>query len=312
MIRNATFAVLLMLPVGSTAVQAQASLDARAQSEVIDSLAARLQREYVFPDVAARMISALKEAERAGRYRSIVQTGAFADSLTAHLQAVSKDRHFRVIDRARPRPTPPPQSGNRPPQTMLTFERLSDNIGYIKLFGFPPRDRLAPDLDRAMAELASTDALIIDLRENGGGSPEGVMYLAGYLLKQRTLVARIYSRPTDSTTEMWSLEVEGPRYDKDVYILTSRRTFSAAEAAAYHLKHLGRAQIVGDTTGGGAHRVSGINLPHNLAVMMPQTRPINVVTGGDWEGVGVIPDHPVATAQALETAHTLILRKKKL
>jgi hypothetical protein len=87
MIRNATFAVLLMLPVGSAEVNAQGSLDARAQSEVIDSLAARLQREYVFPDVAARMISALKEAERAGRYRSIVQTGAFADSLTAHLQA---------------------------------------------------------------------------------------------------------------------------------------------------------------------------------------------------------------------------------
>jgi len=161
----------------------------------------------------------------------------------------------------------------------------------------------------AMAELVSTDALIIDLRENGGGSPTSVMHLAGYLFPERTLVARIYSRPDDSTTEMWTADVPGTRYlDKPVFILTSRNTFSAAEAAAYHLQAFGRAKVVGDTTGGGAHRVTGVDLNDRFAMAVPTTRPTNVRTGTDWEGVGVIPDIAVGPERALESAQLAALR----
>ena len=136
------------------------------------------------------------------------------------------------------------------------------------------------------------------------------MYLAGYLMKQRTLMARIYSRPDNDTTELWTEEVKGPRYlDKPVYVLTSRRTFSAAEAAAYHLKHFGRVLTVGDTTGGGAHRVSGADVGNGFVLSVPVTRPINVVTGGDWEGTGVIPDIAVPADRALISAQLAALRK---
>jgi C-terminal processing protease CtpA/Prc len=135
------------------------------------------------------------------------------------------------------------------------------------------------------------------------------MYLAGYLFPERTLIARIYSRPDDTTTEMWTADVPGQKYlGKNVYILTSRRTFSAAEAAAYHLKAFGRAKVVGDTTGGGAHRINGVDLNDRFVMAVPITRPTNVRTGTDWEGVGVIPDIAVSTERALVTAQLAALR----
>jgi C-terminal processing protease CtpA/Prc len=135
-----------------------------------------------------------------------------------------------------------------------------------------------------------------------------VSLLAGYLMPQRTLLARIYSRPTNDTTFMWTTPVPGPHFAGDVYILTNRVTFSAAEAVAYHLKHLGRAKVVGEASGGGAHRISGTDLPAGFAITVPFTRPINAVTGGDWEGTGVAPDIAAASEKALDAAHLAALR----
>jgi C-terminal processing protease CtpA/Prc len=96
--------------------------------------------------------------------------------------------------------------------------------------------------------------------------------------------------------------------DKQVYVLTDRRTFSAGEAAAYHLQAFGRAKIVGDTTGGGAHRVVGAEVNDRFVLFVPITRPTNVKTGTDWEGVGVIPDMPVNPERALVVAQLAALR----
>jgi hypothetical protein len=287
---------------------AQAKLDEAARTEVINRVLAALGKGYVFPDIAAAMERAVRAAEASGQYRLIADPAEFAAALMRDLQAVSHDRHLRVVYRggARPQGNPAPNPVPQP----VSHEKLEGNIGYLKILGFPPAERIGPQIDAAFKELSGTDALIIDLRQNGGGSPDGVMYMAGYMLPRRTLIARIYSRPENDTTEMWTHAVPGPLYlDKPVYVLTSRRTFSAAEAAAYHLKHLGRVLTVGDTTGGGAHRVTGENVGHGFSVAVPITRPINVVTGGDWEGSGVIPDLAVAAEQALIEAQLAALRK---
>src|SRR5262249_22705679 len=153
-----------------------------------------------------------------------------------------------------------PAAGARPP-ALERAERLAGNVGYLRINGFPSPDAIGPPLDRAMTELSGTGALIIDLRTNGGGDPAGAMYLAGVFFEQPTLGARVYSRQGDTTTEMSTAAVAGPRYlSKPVFILTSRRTFSAGEAAAYHLKHVAHAITVGEPSGGGAHRIRGVDL----------------------------------------------------
>jgi len=122
-------------------------------------------------------------------------------------------------------------------------------------------------------------------------------------------VAKIYSRPDDTTTEMWTTEVPGPHYEKPLYILTNRVTFSAAEAMAYHMQALGRAITVGEPSGGGAHRVAFANLGDGFVFSIAYTRPTNVVTGKDWEGSGVIPNIAAPAELASEQAQLDALKK---
>uniref|UniRef100_UPI00196A694F S41 family peptidase n=1 Tax=Aquisphaera insulae TaxID=2712864 RepID=UPI00196A694F len=98
---------------------------------------------------------------------------------------------------------------------------------------------------------------------------------------------------------------------QDLYILTSSRTFSAPESLAFDLQALGRATIVGETTGGGAHGTTPHRIADHFRASIPFSRSINPVTKTDWEGVGVKPDVAVPADQALLTAHLLALKKAR-
>src|SRR5262249_7828932 len=151
----------------------------------------------------------------------------------------------------------------------VKVERLPGNIGLLELHGFSDRKGAADTAAAAMNFLAGTDALIIDLRQNGGGSPQMVQLMCSYLLPDAkpTLLNTMTYRKGDRTEEFWTVkDVAGKRYlDRDVYVLTSRRTFSGAEEFTYNLKNLKRATIVGETTGGGAHPGGMVPLGENFA-----------------------------------------------
>jgi C-terminal processing protease CtpA/Prc len=192
------------------------------------------------------------------------------------------------------------------------IERLPFNIGYLNLRAFAPAAEAAPTIAAAMSVLAHTDTLIIDLRKNGGGDPSTVALLASYLFDERTRLNDIYFRDGDRTEQMWSSDfVPGTRYgkDKDVYILTSKHTFSAAEDFSYALKNLKRATVVGESTGGGAHPGAMVRLNPHFAMFVPNGRSISTVTKTDWEGVGVTPAVSVRAEDAMKVAQVAALKK---
>ena len=191
-------------------------------------------------------------------------------------------------------------------------ERLPGNVGYLQVDGFMHPDVAAEPAAAAMNFLANTDALIIDLRRNGGGGPQSVVLLCSYLFDEKPVhLNDLYWRKGDRTEEFWTLkELTGKRYlGRDVYLLTSRRTFSAAEEFAYDLQCLKRVTIVGEMTGGGAHPGGGIPVGEHFVVFIPSGRAINPITKTNWEGTGVKPDVEVAADKALETAHELAVKK---
>jgi C-terminal processing protease CtpA/Prc len=193
------------------------------------------------------------------------------------------------------------------------LERLAGNIGYLDLRGFPPPQMMGDTAAAAMTFLANMEALIIDLRQNGGGSPDAVALMASYLMgPQPARLNDIYDRPSNQTHQYWTLPyVPGKRLaDKDVYLLTSNRTFSAAEDFTYGLKNLKRVTIVGEVTGGGAHPGGPRRINDHFFVGVPSGRSISVVTNTDWEGVGVEPDVKVPAERALATAHLMALEKR--
>jgi C-terminal processing protease CtpA/Prc len=163
-----------------------------------------------------------------------------------------------------------------------------------------------------MSLLAYTDALIIDLRENGGGAADTVPLLASYFFDERTHLSDFYRREGNIMEQQWTYSaVEGRRFgvEKEVYILTSKNTFSAAEGFAFALKNLKRAIIVGETTRGGAHPSRVKRIDAHFALMVPASTVRDSVTGKDWEGVGVLPDLPVPAEEALTKAQIVILNK---
>ena len=193
------------------------------------------------------------------------------------------------------------------------IERLQGNIGYIDLRGFSDPEAGVETVAAAMNFIGNTDALIFDLRQNGGGSPEMVALICSYLFGEKPVhLNSLYWRKGDKTDEFWTkASVAGKRYGetKDVYVLTSNRTFSGAEEFSYNLKNLKRATIIGETTGGGAHPGGMYRINDHFGAFVPIGRAISPITKTNWEGTGVEPDVKVPKELALKTAYLMALNK---
>jgi hypothetical protein len=190
-------------------------------------------------------------------------------------------------------------------------ERLDGNVGYLDLRRVAMAANAGPAVAAAMELVAGTYALIFDLRHNGGGAPDGVALWCSYLLTEEpTHLNDIFHADTGETRQFWSLPyVPGTRYvDRPVYVLISSHTFSGGEELCYNLQALGRAELIGETTGGGAHPTRGFPISRAVRIGIPFARSINPVTGTNWQGTGVIPDVAVPEAEAYDVAYGKALR----
>jgi retinol-binding protein 3 len=293
-------------------------LDAAERQRVIDGVAAKLTEYYVYPEVAQKMNEAMMAHQKRGEYDAMTDGGTFAGRLTKDLRDVSHDRHLRVD--YSPFKLPPDRDGpsaldmermkTRMEHDNCGFEKveiLQGNIGYVKFNMFAAPTVCGRTVAAAMDFVAHTDAVIFDLRDNGGGDPQMVALIATYLFDGKEHLNDLYDRKSDKTTQFWTQpSVPGTKVGaKPVYLLTSSRTFSGAEEFSYDLKNLKRATIVGETTGGGAHPVRGMRVDDHFMVGVPFARAVNPISKTDWEGKGVEPDVPAKAADALETAQKL-------
>jgi hypothetical protein len=296
-------------------------LDADHRKRVVDRIADELIRGYVFEDVGRTMAEDIRRRLAAGEYDAFEYSYAFAQRLTDDLRAICHDKHLRVDPRI-----PVSRRGERPvnlrrlgpqPETNYGFakvEVLPGNIGYIKMNKFEGHPNARPTAAAAMAFVANTDALIFDLTENGGGSPDMINFLCGYLFDERVHLNTFENRGVGMVAHTYSeQDVPGKHYgqDKPVYVLTSGYTFSGAEEFTYDLKNLKRATIVGETTGGGAHTVSFLTLSKYFVLKIPQGRAVNPITQTNWEGTGIAPDVEVPADQAKDKAYELALQTVK-
>lgn len=327
----ARLAILLLLTfifvTGAVAQPEQPDLtiDAATRTKVIDSVLKRLNDSYVFPEVAKKMEQSIRERVDKKEYDQITSAKQFASQLMKDLQAVSKDKHLRVryshqaIPERGPRREPTAEEIEQRKRDLsymnhgfTKVERLRGNIGYLEFLNFMDAELGADTVAAAMNFVNTTDALIIDMRNNGGGNPAMVALVCSYLFGPEPVhLNDLYWREGNRTQEFWTKkEVAGKRYlNKDVYVLTSNRTFSGAEEFSYNLKNLKRATIIGETTGGGAHPGGMFRVTENFGMFVPTGRAISPITKTNWEGTGVTPDVAVPADQALIVARLMALKK---
>lgn len=304
---------------------ADITIDTAARSAVIDNLIKELNDGYVFAETAKKMEADLRARSANKEYDQMTSARAFAEKLTADLQAVSKDKHLRVrysanaipVRKERNEPTEAEKEQGRSFNKRINFgfekvERLQGNIGYIDLRGFNDHEAGAETVAAAMGFLANTESLIFDLRQNGGGNPFMIALISSYLFGDKPVhLNDMHWRKQGTTDEFWT-KPESAKIkftNKDIYVLTSNYTFSGAEEFSYNLKNLKRATIIGETTGGGAHPGGMVRLHEHFGVFVPVGRAINPISKTNWEGTGVEPDIKAPKEQALKIAYVMALTK---
>ncbi len=314
-------ALLMVLSTAANAAPDGIRVDAATRAGIVRELAQAIDEQYVFPDKAKLVVERLEAKEKSGAYADIATLEELAGVLTADLGEPTRDGHLRVRVSVQPLPDLPPEPTPEMEKMMIEHDRASNygvrkietlpgNIGYIDLRMFASIDFARGAIGAAMQVVADTDTLIVDLRNNGGGDAQTVAFMTSYLFDKRTHLNDLVWREDGRRESFWTQdEVPGKRFggQKKIYVLTSKKSFSAAEEFGYNLQQLKRATLVGEATGGGAHPGSVRRLHPHLSVFIPSGRAINPVSKTNWEGTGVIPDVPVAAEDALRTAERLAL-----
>lgn len=302
-----------------------AELDHARRGAIIDSISVALKEVYIFEDVANEMAALVSENWKSRKYDDVSRIDDFVERLTRDLQSVSHDKHLRVRVEApggetddelaqRERWERMREQARRANYHFRKLEILEGNIGYLRFDEFAPAEVAGETVVAAMKFVENTDALIFDLRRNGGGSPSLIQLITSYLFEDPQHLNSFYIRQTDETRQFWTQAfVDGHRMpDVPVFVLTSGYTFSGAEEFSYNLKNMERATIVGETTGGGAHPVQfhwfGFD-EYNVTMSLPYGRAINPITGTNWEGTGVEPNIKCDAAEALDVAMLEALKR---
>lgn len=327
--------VLLTFSIGSYAqkesrAKEDISLNELDRKQIIDSLTKQLQEFYIRPNAVGDIKKKLNDNYKKGLYKDIIKPNDFAGKLSSDLIEVSKDLHFAV--RYDPEWVESHlKKGDKEVEKKIKAEELSEakkknfgfqqaqilegNIGYLKFDYFEDPAIASETAASTMQFLSSTDALIIDLRQNNGGAMEMGQFLSSYFYsgKELPLYKYYYNEKNRKKIEreMWLLpSVPGKRMeDIDIYILTSSVTFSAAEWMSYSLQNLKRVTIVGEKTAGGAHPIDRKVLPHGFSVNVPFGEVKDPITNLDFEGKGVMPDVLCKSEEAVNTSHILALQK---
>ena len=296
-------------------------IDHKIIRETVEAVAAVIKAEYFDAVTAARTSDALHERLAQARYANARSLEHLAESLTRDLLHLTGDKHLMVTltedlaTESLPTQKPSDESrkivGQRANFGVQRVEILPGNIGYLNLTSLYRPDEAREAITAAFRLLQNSDAIILDLRNNGGGSPETAVLVLSYFFEKKGLpLFEIVSRSGSVRNYATDSYPSTNRYDKcPFFVLTSERTFSAGEGLAFVLQERGRARICGETTAGAANPGRPYPATTRVEVIVPNGKVRTAVTGRNWEGSGVVPDIKVAAKDALRHAHIQALRE---
>ncbi len=284
----------------------------------IESLTKIIRQEYVDADIATRIDTYLRKCLADGRYQYATPDG-LAQMLTQDLFILSHDKHlFVTVSADAAKASPEPAQGSREDTSRFSnfgvqrVEILPGNVGYLNLTSFYRPEEARDTFVSAMQVLAHADALVLDLRENKGGSPDMAVLVASFMFDKPGIpLFSVESRSGGEPMRFATVQTPPPggNGERPLYVLTSQGTWSAGEGLAFLLQERHRAEIIGETTAGAANPGRPYRVNALFEVNVPNGRVKSAVLGRNWEGVGVVPDISTSASDALRVAHTRALRR---
>ncbi|GAA2530801.1 S41 family peptidase [Pilimelia columellifera] len=280
---------------------------------VVEAVAVAVAGRYVFPEAGTALAAELRARAAAGAYDQLAGP-TLGEQVTADMFAGCADHHLRLRWRERPVADPVVAAAEserryreklrRGAGGVRRVQTLGAGVALVELTQVGPPQWVGADLAAAFQLVAGASALLLDLRTNPGGTPEGAALVCSYLLPAPSTHVNTVHSGDGVSRQFWTTPwlPAPPFLDRPVWVLTGPETFSGAEEVAYNLQAMGRATVVGERTRGGAHPTDRVWLDPQHELMLPVGRSVNPVTGANWEGVGVRPDVEVPAAEAETTA----------
>jgi Peptidase family S41/N-terminal domain of Peptidase_S41 in eukaryotic IRBP len=278
-------------------------------STLIPRIQDLVREHYVFADVGESIAASMSGVGYDG-----ADPAGTATALTAALQSLNGDRHLRV--RHYPDGVPPEHDEasqraywvdhiRRHGGGIDEVRRLDDGVWLVGIGPIiPPAELAASRVQAAFVLLQEAHRIVLDLRGCIGGTPETVALICSYFTGAEPVHLQDVVSRDGTIRPSWTITSVGPKVDRDasLHVLVSAATFSGGEELAYDLQALGRATVVGEATGGGAHPREAFDLTDTLQLHVPVARSVNAVTGTNWEGIGVLPDVRCSADSALAVA----------
>jgi hypothetical protein len=295
--------LLTLLHVCALAQVENGSLTKNIRLEVINSFFEQLGEHYVIQPKIESIKRGIEENLNNGAYDSLDTYEKFAKELTSHIKSLSNDLHFLIFYTGNP-----PRLSALPPQKLKkpTLQLLEGDIAYLtNILKLSTADKKL--FEQLMEQTLGHKAVILDLRKCSGGDNDIIRIISSYIFPKP--VHLISYQGTDGKLKKVMTQRKKSQFQEgSVFLLTSKSTASGGEALAYILKHHGKAMIIGEKTMGAAHTVATFDLSYKYRAFIPISRPVHPKTNGNWEGIGVMPDYPVAADNALEHALELLQR----
>ncbi len=289
------------------------------KTELIHKIADSLAHYYIDEEDAVEIGNFLKNRSYESAYDSINQPMEFAQFVTNDLRQYNGDKHLSLRymppsdDFFVPFPVAPKRNSN---YGISKVEILPENIGYLKINEFSFNDQEGTKaISSAVGMMQNTDALIIDVRDNPGGSARMISFLISHFFEGDPVhLTHIKQRYTNSSFDIYTeRNIPGKKLpDLPIYVLVNENTGSAAEAFSYWLKNLERAKIIGTNTAGAGNMVSSRRIDNMFTLYVSTGEEVNPITKSNFEGVGVEPNVIISNDQdAFNVALNLALEDQQ-
>jgi len=312
------------LALAQPAPQAAAAIDGPALASEVKRL---LNTQYVLPELRGKFAAVIDKGIASGRY-AVADANLLATRLNEDLASVTSDKHLHIMvdpERSRALASAPPRAGadDAPPTQdeiraaernnhgLKQMQVLPGNIRYLEIEGFQWAGAASERAyDTAMAFLAGGDAVIIDVRRNGGGSPDAVRYAVSHFIAPNKPLMTFFmgGRGEESTASLAT--TKAPRMiGKPLYVLSSKASASAAEEFLGHIDGYKLGDIIGERSAGAGFRNEYFPLPSGMIISISVGRAVLASTGKDWEAVGIKPIVETAADKALDVAKVRAIQR---